>query len=76
MSAKALYDSVAITRKESSVPYIEALRWLLETKMSSSIQNVLNSAEILAVSDPSPIDRGIPEETSAGMFLVGTLNVE
>lgn len=88
MSAKALYDSVTMTRKESSsAPYIEALRQLLETKMSSSIedycdrfstayQNVLNSAETLSASDPTPIDRGIPEATAAGIFLVGTLNVE
>lgn len=87
LSAKALYDSVSTSRKESSAAtYIDALRQFHAVKFSSTIeeycdafqtayQNIITAAENLSASDATPIDWTIPEATAAGFFLVGTIHV-
>lgn len=87
LSAKALYDSVSSSRRESSsATYIDALKQFHGVKFTSSIekycdefqtayQNILTAAETLSATDPVPIDRTIPEATAAGFFLVGTIHV-
>ncbi|KAI1000676.1 hypothetical protein K3495_g7523 [Podosphaera aphanis] len=87
LSAKALYDSAASTRRESvSGNYIDAIRKFHAVKLDSTIdayidrfqtayQNVITTAEALSASDATPIDRSIPEATTVAFFLIGTQHV-
>ncbi|KAI0992945.1 hypothetical protein K3495_g15239, partial [Podosphaera aphanis] len=87
LSAKALYDSAANTRRESaSGNYIDAIREFHAVKLDSTIdayidrfqtayQNVNTTAEAISATDATPIDRSIPEATAAAFFLVGTQHV-
>ncbi|KAI0997883.1 hypothetical protein K3495_g10305, partial [Podosphaera aphanis] len=87
LSAKALYDSAANTRRESaSGNYIDAIREFHAVKLDSTIdayidrfqtayQNVNTTAEAISATDTTPIDRSIPEATAAAFFLVGTQHV-
>ncbi|KAI1004558.1 hypothetical protein K3495_g3650 [Podosphaera aphanis] len=87
LSAKALYDSVSRSRRETaSAPYLDALRQFQSLRLNITVeaycdafltayQNVTTAAENLSATDETPTDRSIPEATAAALFLVGTLLV-
>ncbi|KAI0996110.1 hypothetical protein K3495_g12072 [Podosphaera aphanis] len=87
LSAKALYDSVSKSRRETaSAPYLDALRQFQSLRLNTTVeaycdafltayQNVTTAAENLSATDETPTDRSIPEATAAALFLVGTLHV-
>ncbi|KAI0991473.1 hypothetical protein K3495_g16714, partial [Podosphaera aphanis] len=87
LSAKALYDSVSKSRRETaSAPYLDALRQFQSLRLNTTVeaycdafltayQNVTTAAENLSATDEVPTDRSIPEATAAALFLVGTLHV-